>query len=95
MDKANPFVEPRDSLSRSAKYPSHSAVITHNCANKGAADALMTVLFGDNQHRYVAIRHSIGEGTQEPYDFAVLYRYQSSLGPRYQFSKIVRIRNTM
>jgi hypothetical protein len=55
----------------------------------------MTVLFGDDHHRYVTIRHSIGEGTQEANDFAVLYCYESSLGPRYQFSKIIRIRNTM
>jgi hypothetical protein len=77
------------------KHPSHPSVITHNCANKRLADALMTVLFGDNHHRYVTIRHSIREGTQEANDFAVLYCYESSLGPGYQFSKIIRIRNTM
>jgi hypothetical protein len=37
------------------------------------------VILRDDQHGNVAVRHAIGKGTQEAYDFATLYRDDGAL----------------
>jgi hypothetical protein len=94
-DKANLFVKLRDSISRRAKYPGHSSIIAHKCVDQRVANALTPVTFGDDEHRNVAVRHPVAKGTQKPNDLAVLDRDESSLRPRYQFAKLLWIRDVM
>src|ERR1700676_92776 len=71
-DETNSLVEPFDPFACGSKYPSHTLVLAHRCADKRAAYAFITVPLGDNHHGNIAIRHSVGEGTQEANDLAIL-----------------------
>ena len=92
-DKADFFVKLHDPISRRAKHPGHSSIITHNCVDQRATNAPASVSFGDYQHRNVAVRHPIGKGTQETNDFATVDRDEGPLRPGYEFAKVRRIRN--
>lgn len=75
------LVEPCHSLSRSTKYPSHMAVLAHSRADERTANPFTTVPLGDDHHGYIAVRHSVGEGSEEADDLAILHGDQRSLGP--------------
>ena len=62
---------------------------------RGAANALATVILSDDDHRNVAVCHSIGKRAQEAKHLAIIDCYQRPLRSRYERTKLLRVRDAM
>src|SRR5216117_1609113 len=74
--------------------PSDSPVFAHGRFDQSAAYALSPMLLGHDEHRNVAIRHTVAKGAQEAQYFAALNGHKRQLRPREKFSEVFCIGNS-
>lgn len=92
MRKSKLLIERGHSVASGSEYPSDATVVAHDCLHERAADAFATVRFGNYDHRYIAIGHSVGECSHEPYDLATLHSNKSALRARQQLAEFLGVR---